>query len=139
MQIEEIVIPRECLSDVTMSILRRDLSASTWERKNPLTNEIEYWNAETTVAELEKFAYFKLKGWPQYLTELRSTCENSSLARLALSAIGGAVWYLRRVMLDVELVSLGNFAQLDACENIDPYLQLDATSLSNLEVSFYFL
>jgi hypothetical protein len=62
-----------------------------------------------------------------------------SLFSLNLFLPSGAVWYLRRVLLDTELISLGNVSLLDPAQPVRDAecLMLDGNTLANLEVSIY--
>eukprot|EP00455_Lapot_gusevi_P054627 TRINITY_DN8791_c0_g1_i2.p1 TRINITY_DN8791_c0_g1~~TRINITY_DN8791_c0_g1_i2.p1 ORF type:complete len:765 (-),score=191.26 TRINITY_DN8791_c0_g1_i2:96-2075(-) len=55
---------------------------------------------------------------------------------LCVSAVGGAISYLKRLLLDKELVSLGNFRIFDPASPVkdDDCLLLDGSSLANLEI-----
>ena len=134
LKIEEILFPADGLSDVTLAILRRDVDPSVWERKNPLKKDKEFWSAATTLKELRSPQYYVNGVIPKLLQSLESDSRSSQGASLALSAIGGTVWYLRRVLLDTELISIGNFELLDSFINTPSYLELDASSLQNLEI-----
>jgi DNA mismatch repair protein MSH6 len=48
------------------------------------------------------------KNWPRIIKQLRHNNQS-----LALSALGGNIFYLRRLLLDKELVCLGNFHLYD--------------------------
>ncbi|KAJ1473697.1 DNA mismatch repair protein MutS, partial [Baffinella frigidus] len=111
----------------------------------------QYWDSETTLRELQFAGYFSDKSagaekgkdgekagdkeggdgaWPELLATMRD--ENQ---KLALSALGGCVWYLRSLKLDTELVSMRNFRSLGdfdgACAET---LVIDGQTLANLEI-----
>ena len=56
---------------------------------------------------------------------------------LAMSALGGCVWYLKRMLLDQELLGMKNFVAYDPfglTTEAASHLVLDGQTLSNLEV-----
>jgi DNA mismatch repair protein MSH6 len=144
---EEVVLPRDALSETTWAVLRKDLPLHTWEKRNLLKPGVEFWAAATTVDELTKGEYFQKPNeselqWPTTLQSLigklsePAVADASNGAELTLSALGAAVWYLRRVLLDTELVSLGNFALFDPAQPARDAecLLLDGSTLANLEI-----
>lgn len=126
-----------------------------------------FWGAERTAAELSEARYFdgSAEGWPRALREwapegarvapARADADGSApagaeppaLDALAMRALGGCVRYLRRLLLDAELLSLGrveHFAPAGAAaagsraEGVGlggaRCLALDSQALANLEV-----
>jgi DNA mismatch repair protein MSH6 len=55
-----------------------------------------------------------IRGWPEALVELVVDPDESILKakpehELALSALGGTLWYLRKCLIDVDLVTMKKF------------------------------
>ncbi|KAJ8900415.1 hypothetical protein K2173_025192 [Erythroxylum novogranatense] len=132
--------------------------------RNPLVNELvplsEFWDANTTVREVE-IIYKRIRDqsasgnliegdlesvnlhtedkksrWlPVILSELVNKGENGSLA---LSALGGTLYYLKQAFLDETLLRFAKFESLPCSEfaGIDkkPYMVLDAAAMENLEI-----
>ena len=68
---------------------------------------------------------------PEALASLRET------SPLALSALGGCIWYLKRILLDRELITMKNFFRYDPAgsKNVETNnLVLDGQTLQNLEI-----
>lgn len=152
----EIIKPANILSPETERAILR-------HTRNPLVNELvplsEFWDAEKTVLEI-KTIYRQiiaqsvteslnkadsdvansqqedgLSCLPNILSELVSTGENGSLA---LSALGGTLYYLKQSFLDEILLRYAKF-ELLPCSGFGnmskkPYMVLDAAALENLEI-----
>jgi len=135
----EVVFPKGGLDPGVLKLVRRHLDRPIINAVNP---EEQFWDAATTLRELDYAGYFSAEAgdsaagvgegtaWPANLAALRAAD-----ARLALSALGGCVWYLRSLKLDSELVSMRNFRTLvdfdGACA---ARLVIDGQTLANLEV-----
>lgn len=153
----EIIKPANMLSpEAERAILRHT--------RNPLVNELvplsEFWDAEKTVEEMKTI--FKcisdqsasalssradshavnsltekdeLSCLPDVLLRLVNSGENGSLA---LSALGGTLYYLKQAFLDEILLRFANFELLPCSGFGDiarkPYMVLDAAALENLEI-----
>ncbi|KAL8527225.1 hypothetical protein ACS0TY_005198 [Phlomoides rotata] len=153
----EIVKPAKLLCPETEKALFR-------HTRNPLVNELvpfsEFWNAERTASEVASI--YKHLGdhscyssasettvqtngsslenndinyLPDVLSNLVSAGENGSQA---LSALGGALFYLRQAFLDESLLRFAKF-ELLPCSGFGeitqkPYMVLDAAALENLEI-----
>ncbi|KAF2304770.1 hypothetical protein GH714_037905 [Hevea brasiliensis] len=132
--------------------------------RNPLVNELvpisEFWDSEKTVCEV-KAIYKRITGQsapgflnkadtdtaelhvaedgssclPDILSELVNKGENGSLA---LSALGGTLYYLKQAFLDETLLRFAKFESLpcsDFCNVAQkPYMILDAAAMENLEI-----
>jgi DNA mismatch repair ATPase MutS len=126
----EVVYPRGQLSEATEDVIKKELHGALFNVLQPVT---EFWDAGATLRELRQGDYFPADGQsvPSLLLNAADT------KPLALSAVGGSIYYLRRVMLDKELVSLGNFHELESIESIGASsLALDGQTLQNLEVGW---
>ncbi|KAL5135742.1 DNA mismatch repair protein MSH6 [Glycine soja] len=137
----EIVKPAKLLSAETERVLLK-------HTRNPLLNElvpiVEFWDADKTVDKLKRI-YGKtndvsvndneLDCLPDVLLELVKTGDDS---RSALSALGGALYYLRQAFPDERLLRFAQFKLLPCSGFGDlaskPYLVLDAAALENLEI-----
>lgn len=151
----EIIKPANVLSLETEKALTR-------YTRDPLINElvpgVEYWDADNTVCELKSF-YSRMNEssvsllekasiaatdstvkeqsccLPDVLKELLSAGDDGSLA---LSALGGTLFYLRQAFLDETLLRYANFESLPCAGfgNVfqKPYMGLDAAALENLEI-----
>ena len=136
----EVVYPKGALEPAAIKLIKRHLN-------NPLLNALDpdeqFWDAEKTEWELNAAAYFakdaeaqasehgtKVEQWPDTLRTMHK--EGS---RLALSAVGGCVSYLRSIKLDDELVSLRNFRHMRDFEGeLVSSLVIDGQTLCNLEI-----
>ncbi|KAK8958386.1 DNA mismatch repair protein MSH6 [Platanthera guangdongensis] len=149
----EIIKPSKVLSPETERILMQNT-------RNPLVNDLvpssEFWNAEKTILEIKKiYSSLKYSGKsgmmddtsnvrsmekyldiiPDILIELDSAGQNGCLA---LSALGGCLFYLRQAFLDETLLKCANFEALPCAGSLNmlqkPYMILDAAALENLEI-----
>uniref|UniRef100_A0A6N2MZA2 DNA mismatch repair protein n=1 Tax=Salix viminalis TaxID=40686 RepID=A0A6N2MZA2_SALVM len=153
----EIIKPAKMLSSETERAMVR-------HARNPLVNELaplsEFWEAEKTVQEVKTIykrigdlsasgllnktdfdtanldvGEYRSSCLPNILSEFVNKGENGSLA---LSALGGALYYLRQAFLDETLLRFAKFESLpcsDFCEVAKkPYMILDAAALENLEI-----
>ncbi|KAB5527376.1 hypothetical protein DKX38_021223 [Salix brachista] len=153
----EIIKPAKMLSSETERAMVR-------HARNPLVNELaplsEFWEAEKTVQEVKTIykrigdlsasgflnktdfdtanldvGEYRSSCLPNTLSEFVNKGENGSLA---LSALGGALYYLRQAFLDETLLRFAKFESLpcsDFCEvTKKPYMILDAAALENLEI-----
>lgn len=137
----EIVKPAKLLSAETERVLLK-------HTRNPLVNElvpiVEFWDADKTVDQLKRIYgnsndvsvnNNELDCLPDVLLELVKTGDDS---RSALSALGGALYYLRQAFPDERLLRFAQFKLLPCSGFGDlaskPYLVLDAAALENLEI-----
>ncbi|CAL9232799.1 unnamed protein product [Arabidopsis halleri] len=146
----EIIKPAKVLSSATERTIVR-------QTRNPLVNNLvplsEFWDSEKTIHEVGIFykriscqpssAYSsegKIPGdgssfLPKMLSELATEDKNGSLA---LSALGGAIYYLRQAFLDESLLRFAKFESLPCCDfsnvNEKQHMVLDAAALENLEI-----
>lgn len=146
----EIIKPAKVLSYATERTIVR-------QTRNPLVNNLvplsEFWDSEKTIYEVgiiykrincqPSSAYSsegKILGdgssfLPKMLSELATEDKNGSLA---LSALGGAIYYLRQAFLDESLLRFAKFESLPYCDfsnvNEKQHMVLDAAALENLEI-----
>lgn len=153
----EIIKPAKMLGSETEKIMLR-------HTRNPLVNELipttEFWDAERTVQEV-KTLYKRVadQSPTEYLNSANSPTAKSVIEEdecgcmpelllelvrrgrdgsLALSALGGTLYYLRQAFLDETLLRFAKF-ELLPCSGFSnvvqkPYMVLDAAALENLEI-----
>lgn len=153
----EIIKPAKLLCPETEKALFR-------HTRNPLVNELipfsEFWNADKTIQEVTNIyqrigehschsdapeTFGQSDGsllenagrncLPNVLSNLINDGENGSQA---LSAFGGAIFYLKQAFLDETLLRFAKF-ELLPCSGFGkftqkPYMVLDASALENLEI-----
>ncbi|DAZ96388.1 TPA: hypothetical protein N0F65_010755 [Lagenidium giganteum] len=144
----EIVSERGGLSDDTKTTLKHGAPGAV---RSELRVGKEFWDANSTINEIERAGYFQEQGWPEQVQALLNIDKTpKDDAQLAISAFGGCIWHLRRSIIDHELVSLCNFeryrpadeeakeqrASVAACkgELNQQYVVLDAQTIQNLEI-----
>lgn len=125
-------------------------------RKEPLTNESQFWSAEKTLKYLAENHYGsssdeKSAKWPEAVRCLLDKNDHLGLtpnedSELSLKALGGCIWYLKRCLLDQQIVALAKFElyippddnatrkQLKI-SNSNRFMVLDAITLSNLRLT----
>lgn len=119
----EVLFEKGNLSVETRKILKASLSSALQEGLNAGT---QFWDAQKTLKTLSEEDYFKeTTGKEQgtgsnFLPVLlkKMTSESDSLCltpkegyELALSALGGCIFYLKKCLVDQELLSLANFEE----------------------------
>lgn len=130
----EIVKPKNMLSPET----ERAFFNHT---RNPLVNElvpdIEFWNAEKAVEEVRKIYkhYGDSSCLPEFILGLVNAGRNS---KLALSAFGGCLFYLKEALLDKTLLRYAKYEALPCSASCDTFqkshMVLDSAALDNLEI-----
>lgn len=145
----EIIKPKNMLSPETERVLLR-------QTRNPIINELvpvkEFWDFEKTIQEIKKiyqriskqsiassFNESMSSDSNDYLPEILSELTTeTSFGHLALSALGGTLFYLKNAFLDESLLRFAKFELLPCSGFADvptkSYMILDATALENLEV-----
>lgn len=152
----EIIKPASLLSPETERALMR-------HTRSPLVNELapisEFWDSKKTVSELKNVyrcfndalvseplneANMNVKdsfvgedplGLPDILSKLVDEGESGGLA---LSALGGTLFYLKQAFMDETLLRFAKF-ELFPCSGFGnifhkPYMVLDSAALENLEI-----
>ncbi|KAM6127957.1 DNA mismatch repair protein Msh6-like [Pterocles gutturalis] len=145
------------LSVDTQKILKGSLVSCIQEG---LISGSQFWNASKTLKVLLEEGYFKEKqnsengcSLPSVIKSLTSETDSLGLtpgenSELALSALGGCVFYLKKCLIDQELLSLANFEEyvpvdIDTAKTMisgsffaktDQRMVLDGVTLMNLEV-----
>ncbi|OQR93852.1 DNA mismatch repair protein Msh6 [Achlya hypogyna] len=137
----EIVHERHGLTKDTKAVLNHGLATATCVRTE-LKAGAEMWDTARTLRELEKGAYFG-EAWPAALKVCVDTDGTvKAECALAVGALGGCVWNLRRSLIDHELLSLGQFATYTppdemaraSAELTQQYVVLDGHTIHNLEL-----
>ncbi|NWQ63822.1 MSH6 protein, partial [Neopipo cinnamomea] len=145
------------LSMDTQKILKGSLVSCIQEG---LISGSQFWNASKTLKVLLEEEYFKEKqnsengcSLPSVIKSLTSESDSLGLtpgdnSELALSALGGCVFYLKRCLIDQELLSRANFEEYVPVDiataktmsssslfaKTDQRMVLDGVTLMNLEV-----
>nr|XP_046257364.1 DNA mismatch repair protein Msh6 [Scatophagus argus] len=117
----EVLFERGNPSVETRKILRASLSSALQEGLNAST---QFWDPQKTLKTLSEEDYFRESGGedqgtgnkflPALLREMTSESDSLCLTpkegyELALSALGGCIFYLKKCLVDKELLSLANF------------------------------
>uniref|UniRef100_A0ABI7X640 DNA mismatch repair protein n=1 Tax=Felis catus TaxID=9685 RepID=A0ABI7X640_FELCA len=152
----QVLFEKGNLSTETKMILKGSLSSSLQEGLIPGS---QFWDAAKTLRTLLEEAYFKEKlndsgvMLPQVLKGMTSESDSLGLtpgekSELALSALGGCVFYLKKCLIDQELLSMANFEEYIPLDSdrvsatrpgavfakANQRMVLDAVTLSNLEI-----
>ncbi|XP_059515886.1 DNA mismatch repair protein Msh6 isoform X5 [Myotis daubentonii] len=153
----QVLFERGNLSTETKMILKGSLSSSLQEGLIPGS---QFWDAAKTLRTLLEEEYFKEKlnedsgvVLPHVLKGMTSESDSLGLtpgekSELALSALGGCVFYLKKCLIDQELLSMANFEEyipLDSdmvsvkrpdavFSKVNQRMVLDSVTLNNLEI-----
>ncbi|KAG7462668.1 hypothetical protein MATL_G00187230 [Megalops atlanticus] len=115
----QVLFERGNLSAESRKILKASLSSALQEALAPGT---QFWDAAKTLKVLAEEDYFKESGGedgealPAALKAMTSESDSLGLTpgegyELALSALGGCVFYLKKCLVDQELLSMANFEE----------------------------
>lgn len=112
----EVLFEKGNLSVETRKILKASLSSALQEGLNASS---QFWDAQKTLKTLSEEDYFKEQGsgfLPPLLKKMTSESDSLSLTpkdgyELALSALGGCIFYLKKCLVDQELLSMANFEE----------------------------
>ncbi|EMP31047.1 DNA mismatch repair protein Msh6 [Chelonia mydas] len=153
----QILFEKGNLSADTHKILKGSLSSSMQEG---LISGSQFWNASKTLKTLIEEGYFEDKQnvddrfiLPPVIKSMTSEIDSLGLTpgencELALSALGGCVFYLKKCLIDQELLSLANFEEyvpvdIDVVKakgsssffaKTNQRMVLDGVTLTNLEI-----
>uniref|UniRef100_A0A2K6F0K6 DNA mismatch repair protein n=1 Tax=Propithecus coquereli TaxID=379532 RepID=A0A2K6F0K6_PROCO len=153
----QVLFEKGNLSVETKTVLKGSLSSCLQEGLIPGS---QFWDASKTLRTLLEEGYFREKlnedsgvMLPQVLKDMTSESDSIGLtpgekSELALSALGGCVFYLKKCLIDQELLSMANFEEYipldsDIVSTTSPgaiftktnqRMVLDAVTLSNLEI-----
>lgn len=124
---QELLLEKGGISVKALRIMKNNTGPTTiWNYMKPGK---EFWSGDITRREIDASDYFLVDGeqkWPQALEEAK---EKETL----MSAVGALICYLRVLIIDRELVSLGNFSWYDPIRKASN-LVLDGQTLINLEI-----
>lgn len=156
----QVLFEKGNLSADTRKIFKTSLSSAVHENLNAGS---QFWDAQKTLKTLADEDYFKESreeggnSSGSYLPEVLKamTSESDSLGltpkegyELALSALGGCIFYLKKCLVDQELLSMANFqeyvpvdVEIQQSENESNFfaqtrqhMVLDGVTLANLEI-----
>ncbi|XP_066863742.1 DNA mismatch repair protein Msh6 isoform X2 [Kogia breviceps] len=153
----QVLFEKGNLSVETKMILKGSLSSSLQEGLIPGS---QFWDAAKTLRTLLEEGYFTDKlnedsgvMLPQVLKDMTSESDSVGLtpgekSELALSALGGCVFYLKKCLIDQELLSMANFEEYIPLDSdtvratrpgavfakANQRMVLDAVTLNNLEI-----
>uniref|UniRef100_A0A5F5Q2B1 DNA mismatch repair protein n=1 Tax=Equus caballus TaxID=9796 RepID=A0A5F5Q2B1_HORSE len=153
----QVLFEKGNLSMETKMILKGSLSSSLQEGLIPGS---QFWDAAKTLRTLLEEGYFTEKlnedsgvMLPQVLKDMTSESDSVGLtpgekSELALSALGGCVFYLKKCLIDQELLSMANFEEYIPLDSdmvsatrpgavftkANQRMVLDAVTLNNLEI-----
>ncbi|KAI8928158.1 muts domain V-domain-containing protein [Entophlyctis helioformis] len=147
----EIVLEKGMVSKATLRLLKNSLENP---QLNFLVRDKEFWDEDVTKDELRRGSYFgdkakqradsgagddqdgdhlmdgsetdAISSWPAAL-------QSAASKPLAMSSLGGLLFYLRSLKLDVDLVSARNFRFYDPMRSSGTLI-LDGQTLLNLEI-----
>ncbi|XP_031959096.1 DNA mismatch repair protein Msh6 [Corvus moneduloides] len=134
----QVLFEKGNLSVDTQKILKGSLVSCIQEG---LTSGSQFWNASKTLKVLLEEGYFKEKqnsengcSLPSVIKSLTSESDSLGLtpgenSELALSALGGCVFYLKKCLIDQELLSQANFEE---------YVPMDITTAKTVSSSSLF-
>ncbi|XP_039769049.1 DNA mismatch repair protein Msh6 isoform X2 [Ornithorhynchus anatinus] len=143
----QVLFERGNLSAESRHVLQGSLASALQEGLAPGS---QFWDAARTLKTLQEEGYFEGAPLPPALRAMTAETDSLGLTpaesgELALSALGGCVFYLKKCLIDQELLSMADFeafvpvdraAGPAAAEGVRPdrRVVLDAVTLSNLEV-----
>nr|QIC49977.1 DNA mismatch repair protein Msh6-like protein [Actinia equina] len=151
----QVLIPRGGLTSKTQHVLSHELMSTITEQLAPGS---EFWDSSKTLKFLAEGTFFQQNKmdvesvvWPDLLKEMTSGDPHCLTAaddsELAISALGSVVWYLKRCLIEEELLSMGKFEKYQPLDCMQDYsknevkfaegrqhLILDDVSLSNLDI-----
>ena len=120
---QELLLEKGAVSTKTLRILKNNTGPTTiW---NYLKPGKEFWEGHITEKEIEASDYFE-SDWPKVLNDAKDK-------ELLMSALGALIHYLRTLMIERDLVTIGNFTWYDPIRKATS-LVLDGQTLINLEV-----
>ncbi|KAA8913009.1 muts domain V-domain-containing protein [Sphaerosporella brunnea] len=122
----ELVLEKGAISKRAIRILKNNTALTTiWNKLKP---EKEFWDAETTLREINSQAYFgdDEGQWPDALQTFKNK-------ELVMSSFGALLCYLQSLKIDRAIMTLKNFHIYDPIRKATS-LVLDGKTLQNLEI-----
>ena len=127
---QELILEKSSVSAKALRILKNNTGPTTlW---NYLKPGKEFWEADRARREIETGDFFSPDdntgdiGWPKALADSKNK-------DALMSALGALIQYLRKLQIEKDLVSLGNFSWYDPIQKATS-LVLDGQTLINLEI-----
>ncbi|KAM5293104.1 DNA mismatch repair protein Msh6 isoform 3-T3 [Ctenodactylus gundi] len=152
----QVLFEKGNISAETKMVLKGTLAASLQEALLPGS---QFWDASKTLRTLLEEGYFTEKlgedsgeRLPQVLKGMTSESDSVGLtpgekSEMALSALGGCIFYLKKCLIDQELLSMANFEEYIPLDSdmvstrpgapfakASTRMVLDAVTLNNLEI-----
>ncbi|XP_066536210.1 DNA mismatch repair protein Msh6 [Hoplias malabaricus] len=156
----QVVFEKGNLSAETRKIFKASLSSAMQESLN---SGLQFWDAQKTLKTFAEEDYFnesqdmggsaKVSVLPSVLKAMTSDSDSLGLTpkegyELALSALGGCMYYLKKCLIDQELLSMANFVEyipvdveMEQSESASSFfaktrqcMVLDGVTLANLEI-----
>lgn len=124
---KELILEKANVTSQTLKLLKN--SETTKIIWNYIKPGLEFWDERTTESQLLISGYFKgndHNNWPPALQKARDY-------PMALSSVGGLIWYLKTLKMDKNLCNLGNFEWYDPIQKASSLI-LDGQTLKNLEI-----
>jgi len=122
-QPREILFEKGNLSKQTLHIIKQKLNISA--KLTPIASK-EYYDASAVLQQIEDGEYFEQSEWPEALNEFR---ENE----IVLCSFGGLLFHLKKVMLDSDVLTMGNIKKYEPNEHASTMI-IDGQTLANLEI-----
>ncbi|CAB4032656.1 DNA mismatch repair Msh6-like, partial [Paramuricea clavata] len=146
----QILFERGGITKKTQSVLHHEMLSTMKEQLSP---GAEFWDASKTIKFLQENEYFHEGGeqkWPETLKGM-SIGDNAGLTpaedfELAFSALGACIWYLKKCLIENELLSMKKFELYQPLDEITVHrksvsftegrnhMMLDGVTLTNLDV-----
>lgn len=130
---KEIICEKGNLCSVANKILRYNghNSNQIWNILNPLS---EFWDYDITLENLVTSKYYEAEDLDDYSNYPEVLIHLKDNKKVAFSAFGGLLYYLKTLMLDKNIMTLGNIKEYTISKNISSTLILDGITLNNLEI-----
>lgn len=113
-------------------------------KKETLIPKKQFFTASDTLEQLCAADYFKDKKgnfhWPEIFKSVADDCLPKKEFELALSSLGGCLYYLRHSKIDIQVFSIGKFELYEPLDFVllkntrKEYLILDVTTINNLNL-----
>lgn len=147
----QVLYERGKLSNKMQHIFNHELSSAI---KDSLVTGSEFWDSTKTLKIFRDENYFndditnKDVNWPKLIKSMLADgdiigTEVSKKYQLAISALGGCTWYLKKCCIDHELLSMHQFQEYvpmdqnitTTKDSLPQYMVLDGITLTNLEIT----
>lgn len=130
---KEIICEKGNLSSIATKILKYSAHNSNqiWNNLNPYSEFMDY---DGTLEHLVSKKYYEsndendFSNYPQILVNYKDS------HKVAFTAFGGLLFYLKSLKLDESVMTLGNFNEYDISKQSSGHMLLDGIALNNLEI-----